>query len=134
MQSGPPISTQGAGALQARAEAEPSPPCCHRAGRRIVAAAIRKAVRGDIQDAHDPGPVHRKPGKGRARRRDQVKGGCRGITVTGHPKKLVRVHAHGGIGALLVTLQEIDLVKGCPATRDGVAAMGHHDRPDPAGN
>ena len=109
-------------------------PGSHRTGRRIMAAAIRKAVGGDIQDAHDPGPIHRKPGKGRARRRDQVKGGCRGITVTGHPEQLVRVHAHGGIGARLVTLHEIDLVKGCPAAGDGVAAMGDHNRPDPAGN
>ena len=99
-----------------------------------MAAAIRKAVGGDIQDAHDLRPVNRQPGKGRARRGDQVKGSCGGIAVTGGPEQLVRLHAKHGIGTRLITLHKIDLVESSPATSDRVPAMRHHNRSDPAGN
>ena len=99
-----------------------------------MAATIGKTVGGNIQDAHDLWPVHHQPGKGRARRGDQVKDSCRGIAVAGRLEQLVRLHTQRGIGARLVTLHEVYLIEGSPATSNRVAAVGHHDWPHPAGD
>ena len=111
---------------------------CHRASggdsprRRVMPPTIGKTVGRDVQNAHDPRPVHRQGG--------EIAAGvcnpperrlCHRAVIRGR-KKLVRGHAAHAIGASTVALDDIQLVKTGPTAGDAPGARWHRKRAQPA--